>query len=306
MTASHSHLTFSLLTSHVLLLTSHFSRATPITLSTTPILSSLHVYPIKSCAGLSVTEWEVDAFGFKHDRRWMLTTPRGHFLTQRELPALALVRVEIVPPHLRVSAPGYPDLITPLAPMGGRPVATRVWNDPLQVVAPDHKADEWFSSYLGHEVLLSYMPETVVREVNRNYAPDGGRTGFADAFPFLLISEASLADLNERLEIPLPMNRFRPNLVVQGSTAFAEDGWRHITVADIPMQVVKPCARCVVTTTDQETLARTDEPLRTLASFRRQNDKVMFGQNVAHYGTGVLRVGGAVTPMGLAGSPSES
>ena len=256
-----------------------------------PTLSALHVYPIKSCAGLSVSEWEVDAYGLKHDRRWMVVTPGGRFITQRELPALAMVRAEIAPPHLRVSAPGYPDLVTPLAPLGGRPVATRVWNDALQVVAPDHKADEWFSDYLGHEVLVAYMPETVVREVNRDYAPDGGRTGFADAFPFLLIGEASLADLNGRLATPLPMNRFRPNLVVRGCGAFAEDGWRHITVAGIPMQVVKSCARCVITTTDQETLARTDEPLRTLASYRRQNNQVVFGQNVAHYGTGVLHVG---------------
>lgn len=261
-----------------------------------PALSALHVYPIKSCAGLTVTEWEVDGFGLKYDRRWMIVTPRGRFLTQRDLPSLARVRAEVAPPHLRVTAPGAPELITPLAPLGGRPVATQVWDDPVQVVAPDHKADQWFSDYLGHEVVLVYMPEGVVREVNRDYAPDGGHTGFADGFPFLLIGEASLTDLNGRLAIPLPMNRFRPNLVVRGSDSFAEDRWRHIMVGSIPMQVVKPCARCVVTTTDQETLVRGGEPLRTLATFRRIDNKVMFGQNVAHYGTGVLRLGEAVVP----------
>ena len=260
-----------------------------------PVLSALHVYPIKSCAGISVTEWEVDAFGFCFDRRWMLVTPRGHFLTQRELPALALVRVVISPPHLRVTAPGAPELMTPLAPQGGRPVATEVWGDPLRAVAPDHKADEWFSSYLGHEVVLLYVPDEAVREVDRDYAPEGGRTGFADGFPFLLVGEASLADLNARLATPLPMNRFRPNLVVGGSAPFAEDGWRRILIGSIPMQVVKPCARCVVTTTDQATGQRDgDEPLRTLATFRRQDDKVMFGQNVVHYGVGRLKVGDAV------------
>lgn len=261
-----------------------------------PTLSALHIYPIKSCAGISVAEWEVDALGFRFDRRWMVVTPRGQFITQRELPALALVRVEIAPPHLHLKAPGQPDLLTPLAPLGGRPIATQVWDDPVRVVAPDHKADEWFSDYLGHEVVLAHFPDNVVREVNRAYAPEGGRTGFADAFPFLLIGEASLADLNGRLSVPLSMNRFRPNLVVRGSDAFAEDGWRRTIVGGIPMQVVKPCARCVVTTTDQETLARTDEPLRTLAGYRRQNNKVMFGQNVMHYGTGMLRVGDAVVP----------
>jgi MOSC domain-containing protein len=257
-------------------------------------LSGLTVYPVKSCAGINVSTWEVDAFGLRHDRRWMVITSRGHFLTQRELPALALVKVAIQPPHLRITAPGAPELVTPLAPQGGRPVATQVWDDPLRVVAPDHLADQWFSDYLGHEVVLAYMPENLVREVDLNYAPEGGRTGFADAFPLLLIGEASLADLNARLQAPLPMNRFRPNLVVQGSPPFAEDGWRKIQVGGIPMQVVKPCARCVVTTTDQETLARCNEPIRTLATYRRVDNKVMFGQNVMHYGTGTLKVGDPV------------
>jgi hypothetical protein len=236
----------------------------------------------------------VDSLGFRYDRRWMIITPRGRFLTQRELPSLARVRVRIAPPHLVISASEVPDLITALAPLGGRPVATRVWDDPVQVVAPDHQADAWFSTYLGLEVVLVYMPEQVVREVDRGYAPDGGRTGFADGFPFLLIGEASLSDLNARLTTPVPMNRFRPNLVVKGSEPFEEDGWRRIRIGGIAMQVVKPCARCVVTTTDQESLLRGDEPLRTLATFRRSNNKVLFGQNVVHYGTGALRVGDEV------------
>jgi uncharacterized protein YcbX len=260
-------------------------------------LSSLHIYPVKSCGGISLTESAVDAFGLQHDRRWMVVTPWGQFLTQREVPALALVRPTVAPPHLRLTAPGMPELVTALAPMGGRPVATQVWDDPISVVAPDHKADDWFSQVVGQEVTLAYMPDDVIRAVDRSYAPSGGRTGFADGFPFLLVGETSLADLNSRLATPLPMNRFRPNLVVAGSAPFAEDGWRSIHVGGIPMQVVKPCARCVVTTTDQATGRRTgDEPLRTLATFRRQDDKVMFGQNLVHYGIGILRVGDPVEP----------
>jgi hypothetical protein len=234
----------------------------------------------------------VDQFGLQYDRRWMVITPRGAFLTQREIPALARIRPAIRPPHLVLQAPGEAELLTALAPMGGRPVATRVWDDPLMVVAPDHKADAWLSAALGLECLLVYFPETVVRPVNRTYAPRGGRTGFSDGFPFLLIGDASLAELNARMPKPLPMNRFRPNLAVSGSAPFAEDGWREITVGSIPMVVVKPCARCVTTTTDQAAGRRDgDEPLRTLATFRRRDGKVMFGQNVVHYGTGVLRVG---------------
>lgn len=259
-------------------------------------LSALNVYPVKSCAGIAVEAWEVDDFGFRYDRRWMLVTPRGEFLTQREVPALSLVRPAIKPPHLVLNAPGHPELVTALAPMGGRPVATQVWDDPLSVVAPDHRADAWFSEVLGGECVLTYFPDTVVREVNRDWAPRGGRTGFADGFPFLLIGEASLADLNARLAMPLPMNRFRPNLVVAGTTPFAEDTWRSLQVGGIPMEVVKPCARCITTTTDQASGRRDgDEPLRTLATFRRQDNKVMFGQNVVHYGAGVLRVGDEVS-----------
>ncbi len=259
-------------------------------------LSSIHVYPIKSCGGISMTEWEVDAFGLRYDRRWMIVTPRGEFLTQRELPAFARVRVAIAPPHLRITAPDRPELVVALDPMGGRPIAARVWHDALSVVAPDHKADAWFSDYLGHEVMLAYMPESVIRPVDASWAPDGGRASFADGFPFLLVGEASLADLNARLGSPIPMNRFRPNLVVSGSAPFAEGDWRHLRIGDIPMQVVKPCARCVVTTTDQETGHRLgDEPLRTLASFRRVDNKVLFGENVVHYGTGRLAVGAPVS-----------
>ncbi len=258
-------------------------------------LSALHIYPIKSCAGIAVTTWEVDDFGLRYDRRWMLVTPRGQFLTQRELPALAQVRVTVASPHLRVSAPGQRELILALDPMGGRPIATQVWDDAVAVVAPDHTADAWFSDYLGYEVMLAYMPPSTRRPVDPAYAPNGGRASFADGFPFLLVGEASLADLNGRLPTPVPMNRFRPNLVVSGSSAFAEDGWRQIVVGGIPMEVVKPCARCVVTTTDQETLERGQEPLRTLATFRRQDQQVMFGHNVVHYGTGMLRVGDGLT-----------
>lgn len=259
-------------------------------------LSALNIYPIKSCAGISPSSWEVDSFGFRYDRRWMVTTPRGEFITQRECPGLALVRVEVVEPHLRVTAPGMSELVLALNPMGGRPVSTMIWQDQVTVVAPDHRADDWFSRVVGQEVVLAYMPDSVVREVDRDWAPRGGRASFADGFPFLLIGDASLADLNRRLAASLPMNRFRPNLVVAGSAPFAEDEWRSIRIGTLEMEVVKPCARCVMTTTSQERGVRDgDEPLRTLATFRRQDGKVMFGQNVVHYGTGQLEVGAPVT-----------
>ncbi|MDZ4862508.1 MAG: MOSC domain-containing protein, partial [Gemmatimonadota bacterium] len=237
----------------------------------------------------------VDVFGLRYDRRFMVVTPKGEFITQRECAALATVRVRIEGPHLVLAAPDLPEIRLALTPMGGRPVVTRVWEDTVRAVAPDSAADDWFSNVVGQEAMLAYIPDSVVREVDRSWAPEGGRTGFADGFPFLIAGEASLADLNSRLAAPLPMNRFRPNLVVSGSAPFAEDGWRRLTIGGIPMQVVKPCARCVVTTTDQATGRRMgDEPLRTLATFRRQEGKVMFGQNVVHYGVGRVAVGDAI------------
>ncbi len=258
-------------------------------------LSAMHVYPIKACGGVEVAEWEVDAFGLRHDRRWMVITAEGAFLTQREVPVLATVRTRIAPIHLRVSAPEMPELVLPLEPQGGRPVVTKVWDDTVRVVAPDHKADEWFSYLVGRQCQLVYMPPETHREVDLSFAPDGGRTGFSDGFPFLLVGENSLVDLNQRLDTPLPMNRFRPNLVVRGSAAWAEDEWASFTLGDIPMRGVKLCARCMVTMTDQTTGRRDGpEPLRAMAEFRRRERGVMFGQNVVHYGTGRLRLGDAL------------
>jgi uncharacterized protein YcbX len=259
-------------------------------------LSAMYVYPIKSCAGISVAEWEVDQFGLRNDRRWMVITAEGEFLTQREYPVMATIRTRLAPIHLRVTAPEMPELVLPLEPLGGRPVATRVWDDQVQVVAPDHKADQWFSRVIGRDCQLVYMPSNYVRPVDPTYAPEGGQASFADAFPFLLAGEASLEDLNRRMPRPLPMNRFRPNLVVQGSAPWAEDEWAAFTLGSIRMQGLKLCARCPITTTDQAEGRRDGaEPLKTLATFRKRERGVMFGQNVVHYGTGRLRLGDRLT-----------
>ncbi len=204
-------------------------------------LSSLHVYPIKSCGGIAVEEWDVDERGLRYDRRWMLVDEANQFISQRELPRMALIRVRIEPDGLVVGSPGMSPLAVPFRP-----------------VDPD-------------------------------YGKPGDRVGLADGFPFLLISEASLADLNARLEQPLPMNRFRPNLVIGGCEPFAEDGWSRVRIGSITFRVVKPCSRCAITTVDQTTAVAGKEPLRTLARFRKVGDKVLFGQNLIHDGTGTLR-----------------
>src|SRR6266511_1775797 len=261
-------------------------------------LSSIHVYPVKSCGGLSPAEWDVDGFGLRHDRRWMVVDLTGDFVTQREEPRLAIVRPALVDHSLVLSAPGMPKLPLPLMPRARERVKVQVWGDITEAVPVSPEAAQWLSRFLGRLVRLVWMPNDVVRETDPDYAV-GHRVSFADGFGFLLISDASLTALNRWFEVPLPMNRFRPNLVVSGSEPFAEDRWRELRLGALELTVVKPCARCVTTTTDQETAERGVEPLRTLARFRKENGKVMFGQNLVHRGTGRLAVG---TPVEVVSS----
>jgi uncharacterized protein len=255
-------------------------------------LSDLCVYPIKSCGGIAVDEWEVDERGLRHDRRWMLVDETGCFISQRELPRMALIKVRIESDGLVADAPGMPSLQVPFRPPDGKPLLARVWDDFVETQTVDD--DNWFSEFLEVGCKLVYLPDESVRPVDAAYAEPGDRVGLADGFPFLLISEASLADLNARLEEPLPMNRFRPNLVVGGCEPFAEDGWRGVRIGKLTFRVVKPCARCTITTVDQESATKGKEPLRTLARFRRAGNKVLFGQNLIHDQRGTLRIGDPV------------
>jgi uncharacterized protein YcbX len=254
-------------------------------------LTSLHVYPIKSTAGLAPSAWDVDGFGLRYDRRWMVVDAAGEMISQRTHPRLALVRPAIGDGTLRVETAGMPPLELPLAPTSTVALPVTVWDDTCTAVWTGERAARWFSDVLETDCSLVFMPDTTLRPANTTYAPPGHRVSFADAFPFLLISEASLADLNGRLPVPLPMNRFRPNLVIAGAAPFGEDAMTTFRIGALGFRVVKPCDRCVVTTTDQATLDRGTEPLRTLATYRRVDGKVYFGQNVVHDGTGRLAVG---------------
>jgi uncharacterized protein YcbX len=253
-------------------------------------LASLHIYPVKACGGLSPAEWPVDDFGLRNDRRWMVVNLAGRFLTQREAPRLALIRPVLETGGRVLRAPAMPELRLPLVPATRERVPVQVWGDTTEGVPVSPEAAQWLSRYLGSLARLVWMPDDVLRPTDPRYA-EGYRVSFADGFGFLVISEASLADLNRRLETPLPMNRFRPNLVVSGTEPFAEDGWRRIRIGGLELGVVKPCGRCVVTTTDQETAERGQEPLRTLATFRERDGKLMLGMNAVHRGTGRLAMG---------------
>jgi uncharacterized protein YcbX len=257
-------------------------------------LSALYIYPIKSAGGISLEACKVDERGLHYDRRWMLVDAAGRFMSQRRYPRMALIEVRIEPDRLRVQAPEMPPLEVPLQPPSATRRLAQIWSDLVEVSPAGGDADRWFGEYLGASCSLVHLPDESIRPVDPAYGSAGDRVGLADGFPFLLISEASLADLNARLESPLPMNRFRPNLVVGGCEPFAEDDWGLVRIGSIPLRVVKPCARCAITTVDQRTAATGKEPLRTLARFRRAGNKVLFGQNLIHDATGTLHVGDPV------------
>jgi MOSC domain-containing protein len=254
-------------------------------------IRGLHVYPLKSAGGVSPDTWPVDEFGLAHDRRWMVVNSRGHLMSQRSHPRLALVQPTVGPDHLVLDAPGMAPLELALRPSGSVVVKVTVWDDTCDALWLGPRPAKWFSEVLGSPCELVYMPETSVRPADPAVAPDGVRVSFADGFPFLLISEESLADLNTRLPRPLPMDRFRPNIVIAGGEPYVEDTLERFEACGIRFHVVKPCGRCVVTTTDQKTAQRGVEPLRTLARYRKQGSEVMFGQNVIQHGTGRLSVG---------------
>ena len=254
-------------------------------------LTRIVCYPIKSAAGIQARAWEVDQFGLRYDRRWMVVDSRGLLVSQRTHPRLALMHPVIQEDRLTLNAPGVPALELSLTPTGSVVVQATLWDDTCDAIWLGPRPAEWLSTVLGSPCELVYMPDTTVRPPDPAYAPDGIRVSFADGFPFLLISEESLADLNSRLPRSLPMNRFRPNLVIAGGAPYVEDTLERFTIGGIAFRAVKPCDRCVVTTTDQETTERGVEPLRTLATYRKEGGLVMFGQNVVHLGTGRLTVG---------------
>jgi uncharacterized protein YcbX len=257
-------------------------------------LGGLNVYPIKSAGGIALEQSDIDDFGLRYDRRWMVIDESGEFISQRRHPRMALVRPTIRDGFLQVDAPEMPTLELPLNPLAAVATRVTVWDDACDATWLGEHAGQWFSRFLEVPCSLVHMPPATLRPADPAYAPNGTRVSFADAFPFLLISEASLDDLNHRLTKPLPMNRFRPNLVVTGTEPYEEDGWRTIQIGEVPFRILKPCARCVVTTTDQTTAERGREPLRTLGTYRNVNGKVMFGQNAVHDRPGRLQVGDPV------------
>lgn len=258
-----------------------------------PVLTSIWIYPVKGVAGVSLEEAFVEPRGLANDRRWMFVDADGLFLSQRTHPKLALIRARVTPGGVVLEAPGQAPLAVPV-PATDERVSVTVWSSTVAALPAGAGASEWASAFLETDCRLVYMPADTIRPVNPAYGRPGDHVSFADGYPALLASEASLADLNSRLAAPVPMNRFRPNLVVDGTEAFAEDGWSRIRIGEVVFRVVKPCDRCVVTTIDQKTGKAGKEPLRTLSRYRKKDGKVYFAQNLIPDAPGTLRRGDPV------------
>lgn len=260
-------------------------------------LSQLWIYPVKSLAGIPLPAAMAGTRGLDHDRRFLVLDGDGRFLTQRQAPQMALVQPEIDGETLvlRHRTRPLPPLRLPLAPPHGAVARVVVWDDEVEAVrVPD--GDAWLSMALGISCrLVTLAPDGHRLATKEPFAPLRAHTAFADAFAYLVAGQGSLDALNARLEQPLEMRRFRPNLVVAGGAAFAEDSWRRLRIDGVELRLVKPCGRCPITTIDPDTGTLGKEPLRTLARFRRRDDgKVLFGQNAVTERGGELRVGAAV------------
>ena len=268
-------------------------------------VSALYFYPIKSCAGLPLEVAKIGPRGIQGDRAFMLVDSSGRFITQRQQPRMALIHPEIAKNgELTLNAPGMPTLSIVVNDAGER-YKVGIWKDTCIGVDQGDTIADWFSTFLEIPCHLVWIPEDCVRRVDPRYAlGEQDQVGFADGYPFLLISEASLSDLSSRMAHPLPMNRFRPNIVVQGTLPYAEDTWRTIRIGQIVFRIVKACARCEIPTTDQVTATRSKEPLRTLATYRQAIRGVMFGQNLIHESGGRLRVGDTVEVIEEAAVPN--
>jgi uncharacterized protein YcbX len=259
-------------------------------------ITEITIFPIKSCKGIGVGSALVEPRGLQFDRRFMLVDSNARFVTQRQHPKMSQITLAFADSGFCVSAPGMEPLLLPGTPAYASERNVQIWRSKLDAAIADVEANQWFSKYMGFPCELAYMSDAHHRAVPNESAQFDDEVSFADAAPLLVISEGSLADLNARLEEPVTMTRFRPNLVVNATTPFAEDNWQRIRVGDAEFAVAWPCSRCMLPTVDPETAEKhpRGEPIETLKKFRRQGPSVMFGQNLIPRRLGRISVGDTV------------
>jgi uncharacterized protein YcbX len=271
------------------------------------VIAELHVYPIKSCRGAALPAVDVGRAGLRHDRRWMIVDERGMFVAQRGVGALGvgiravcLIAPEIRDAHgtLRLCAPGMPPLVLPLAGGGGPARDVQIWRRSRPATDQGEDAADWCTTFLSRERPGRYRLVRLADDGDTDGAPGGGpgagTLGFADTAPVLVISQASLDALNRRLAAPVPMNRFRPNIVLAGGDAHVEDALARFSAGTVTFVGAGLCVRCAMPTIDQDTADQASEPLRTLATYRATADGVVFGRHFGPAGPGAIAVGDGV------------
>ncbi len=259
-------------------------------------VASLHIYPVKGIHAVDLQEAAVEKRGLLHDRRWMIVDAAGKFITQREMPKLATLRADITQAGLRLHYDQ--DSIDVAAPRNTETMQVRVWKTEVMAKPADGSVNQWLGDYMGSTVALVFQDDAH-RPISKEWSNPGDETSFADDFPLLIAHTASLDDLNRRMPKPLPMNRFRPNIVIDGKEPWVEDTWKRIRIGGVEIDIVKPCVRCIVTTTDQESGTRDGaEPIATLKTFRLSKQPgiagVLFAQNAIPRSFGGIRVGDKV------------
>ncbi len=255
-------------------------------------LSEIYIYPIKSLGGIGLHSSVVEDRGLKSDRRFLLVDEKGVFITQRDSPQMALLKLSFLENGFGVlDIRNNSNTVIPFKSQSTESIKVKVWNDVCNAVRVSKDIEDWFSNALNIKCSLVYMPDNERRIVERNYIDEEHIVSFADAYPFLIIGQSSLDDLNTRLTTSLPIDRFRPNFVFSGGKPYEEDNWNDFAIGDVKFKAVKPCARCVITTTNQDSAERSNEPLKTLSEYRKINRKVLFGMNVICRNTGTISVG---------------
>jgi len=258
-------------------------------------LTQIRTYPIKSLGGISLSSSKVMEKGLQYDRRWMLVDADGKFMTQRIYPTMALFSLTIDKTHLTITHKGQSITLLLNPSLSSDPINVQIWNDSVSAIEVSPEHSEWFSTHLDLKCRLVYFPEENTRPVDPVFSARHEQVSLADAYPYMIIGQRSLDDLNKRLPQPLPINRFRPNFVFTGGSPYEEDSWRNFTIGHANFVGIKPCARCVLTTVDQETAEKGDEPLRTLATYRKRDNKIYFGQNLVAVGPSEVNVGDTIT-----------
>lgn len=262
--------------------------------STGMTVSGLMIYPVKSCQGLLIDSAQIEAMGFQHDRRWMVVDDQGKFVTQRQHPKMALIQVAPTNDQLALSHPGASSVVVHIDDCVKKR-EVQVWKDSVSAVQAPDSVSEWLTAILGLSCHLVHIPGNVHRPVDPNYANAEDQTGFADGFPFLLTTEASLGELNNRLTAPVTMKHFRPNIVIEGAEPYAEDQWKTVRIGSVEFRVAKPCSRCVMTTVNPETGVKMGkDPLMTLSQYRKTELGAIFGQNLIQNSEGTINVGDSV------------